>query len=223
MRFTAATVLLAGLAGLAASIPLDVSESAVTLDARAGGPPIDPHLWIIDPPKPSGPGCPPGSAAVIFDKDLQAFTVNFDKYTVATGPAPLKSSDGTKTCKITLHIGFDKGWTMSMLQTDLDGYANLERGVNATAITDFIFTGGRGHPKWRMDLHGPFSDTFDLTADPNLIVSSPCGASSAILNINTAISLNPLAPSAVKGIVGVSDVQGFLTQKFHFKFTRCGK
>jgi hypothetical protein len=75
--------------------------------------------------------------------------------------------------------------------------------VTGKAITDFSFTGGFGRPKWQLNLNGPY-DTFSLHADPSLIVNSPCGAGSAILNINTQVALNPLAPGTKKGYIGVS-------------------
>lgn len=104
MRLIAASLFVAG---LAAAIPL---EDAAFLESR-GGPAIDPHVFIIDKPLTSGTGCPSGTATVIFDNDFQAFSVNFDHYAVSTGPAPLTVSDSIKNCKITLHIGFDKGLT----------------------------------------------------------------------------------------------------------------
>ncbi|KAH0551160.1 hypothetical protein GP486_007504 [Trichoglossum hirsutum] len=217
MRFTAAPLFFAV---LAAAVPLETSEDVAFLESRAG-PAIDPHLFIIDTPVTSGTGCPRGSASVVFDKDFQAFTVNFDKYQVQTGPAPLTGADSVKNCKVTLLVGFDKGYTFSVLTTDLEGFASLEPGVTGKAITEFSFTGGSGKPKWQLNFNGPFDDTFDLTADPNLIVSSPCGAGTATLNINTQVALNPLAPSSKKGLIGVSDLQGFLRQKFHIKWAKC--
>jgi len=107
MRFNAATLLFAS---LAAAVPLEGADDAAYLETRAG-PAIDPHVYIIDKPVTSGSGCPAGKASVIFDKDFQAFSVNFDEYVVQTGPAPLKAADSVKNCKITLHVGFDRGYT----------------------------------------------------------------------------------------------------------------
>lgn len=215
MRLNTFTVLFAG---LAAAAPLD--DSSIHLESRAG-PAIDPHVYIIDKPVTSGTGCPSGKATVIFDKDFQAFSVNFDEYLVQTGPSPLKAADSIKNCKVTLHIGYDKGYTFSVLDTDMSGFASLENGVTGKAITDFSFTGGTGRPKWQLNFKGPFDDAFSLKAQPSLIVNSPCGAGTAILNINTQIALNPIAPSGKKGYIGVSDLQAFLRQKFHVKWARC--
>lgn len=215
MLFTAVSLLLAG---LVAAVPLETSEDVAFLESRQA---INPDVRILEKPVVNGNGCPSGSASVVFDKDLQAFSVNFDKYNVQTGPAPLKPSDSIKNCKVTVRVGFRKGYTFSVLDTDLTGYASLERGVSGKAITDFSFTGGSGRPKWTRNLHGPYDDSFNLHASPDLIINSPCGAGSAILNINTQITINPLAPSNKKGFIGVTDLQSVLRQKFHIRWTRC--
>lgn len=205
-------------AGLAAAAPLEGNEAAAfEIDTRQV---INPDLKILSTPVVSGTGCPPGTGHVIFDKDFQAFTVSFDKYEVTTGPAPLVPSNSVKGCRITIHLGYTKGLTFSVLTTDLEGFYNLEQGVRGKAVTDFSFTGGVGKPRWQHNF-GPGDGQFDLHADPTLIVNSPCGSGSAIMNINTAISLSPLAPQPKKGLITASNIDGVLRQKFHIKWRKC--
>jgi len=213
MRFTIVSLLFAG---LAAAAPVDTSVD-VDLETRQ----INPDLRIIGAPVANGNGCPKGTASIIFDNHEQTFTISFDQYTAQTGPAPLKPSDSIKNCKVTMLVGFTKGYTFSILETELNGYASLTPGVTGKAITQFSFTGGTGNPKYTLNFKGPHDDTFNLRADPSVIVNSRCGAGSATLNINTQITLNPLAPSSKKGLIGVTDLQGVLRQKFHYRWTRC--
>jgi len=93
--------------------------------------------------------------------------------------------------------------SFSVLDTDLSGFASLDANVTGKAITDFSFTGGSGRPRWQLDFKGPYDDAFNLKASPSLIVNSPCGAGTAILNINTQIALSPIAPSRRNGFIGV--------------------
>ena len=86
MRLTAVPFLLAG---LSSAIPFEASDDVALIESRAGGPAIDPHLYIVGKPYTSGTGCPKGTAEVEFDKDAQTITVSYSAFQVATGPAPL--------------------------------------------------------------------------------------------------------------------------------------
>ena len=99
--------------------------------------------------------------------------------------------------------------SFSVLDTDLSGFASLDANVTGKALTDFSFTGGTGRPRWQLDFRGPYNDAFDLHAAPSLIVNSPCGAGTAILNINTQIALSPIAPSRKNGFIGVRSPMTF--------------
>ena len=107
MRFTATPIFLAG---LAAAAPFDGFEDAASIEARAG-PPIDPHLFIVGTPYTSGTGCPKGTVTVEIDLPQQLMTVNFDAFQVETGPAPLTAKKSAQSCKLTINMKYDAGWT----------------------------------------------------------------------------------------------------------------
>jgi len=209
------------LAGSAFGAPVIPGEPITAVEARAG-PPGNFDFWIIDKPKASGTGCPGNTATVTWDKTLQIFVVDFDQYLVQTGPAPLIASNSVKNCKITLHVGYTKGYTWSILKTEMEGQYSLEAGVTGRASTDVSFVAGIGKAHFEKTFKGPTKGTkdFELPGTTNIIAST-CGVGSAILNIDTRISLNPLAPNAKKGYIGVTDIQGHLKEKFHVTYKKC--
>ena len=99
------------LVGLASAIPYENSEDAALIESRAGGPAIDPHLYIVGTPYTSGTGCPAGTANVTFNKEAQMITVNYNAFQVQTGPAPLTAKDSAQSCKLTLDVRYDRGHT----------------------------------------------------------------------------------------------------------------
>jgi hypothetical protein len=111
MRLTVVSLLLAG---FACAVPLEAVEDAAAIESRAGGPDVDPHLFIVGTPYTSGTGCPKGTANVTYDKDAQTITVNFDVFQVATGPAPLTADKSAKGCKLTVSMTYDQGYTYVM-------------------------------------------------------------------------------------------------------------
>jgi len=209
MRFIAAAALLAGLSAAAPAEDMSIVANRQNADIN------------IKSVSVTGTGCPSKSADVTFDPALQAFVVDFSKYTAQTGPAPLGPGDSRKNCKITLDVGFTQGYSFAILATDLEGFAELDAGVTGKATTDMSFVGGTGKPHCELDFKGPFDNEFDLPCNPDVITYSTCGPASAILNINTAVSLNPLAPGPKKGLIGVDDFQGYLRQVFHVNWRRC--
>jgi len=223
MRLTAVPFLLAG---LSSAIPFEASDDVALIESRAGGPAIDPHLYIVGKPYTSGTGCPKGTAEVEFDKDAQTITVSYSAFQVATGPAPLTAEKSAQSCKLVVNVKYDQGVTygqpvlrnaalantassprLSVFNTEFNGYASLRKGVSGRVIGTASFTGGTGKPRWDLGLSGPFVNTFTLTGDPKLRATSACGTRSATLNIDITMLLSPTAPTdtnALSGTMGVS-------------------
>jgi len=109
MRLTAVPLFLVA---LASAFPFETEEDGLAaIESRAGGPAIDPHLFIIGKPYTSGTGCPNDTAIVDFDRDAQTITVSYSAFQVATGPYPLTADKSAKSCKLVVNIQYDRGTT----------------------------------------------------------------------------------------------------------------
>lgn len=136
------------------------------------------------------------------------FEATFSEYEVQTGPGT-KAADWRKNCKLTLNMEFDDGFQyvpnrlllvlgillihirFSILDTDMIGYAEIPRGAKGKCTNTFSFTGSPERASYALDLPGKYSGNFDLQANPGIMSWSPCGGSTAILNMNTACSISP--------------------------------
>ena len=72
------------------------------------------------------------------------------------------------------------------------GFAEIPSGVHGQCINTYSFTGnGAEHVDYKLPLDGPYSGNFDLQSQPGIASFSPCGGSTAILNMNTACNITP--------------------------------
>lgn len=88
------------------------------------------------------------------------------------------------------------------------GFAQIPEGASGQCTNTFSFTGtGAKHVDYAIKLPAKYSGNFDLRSRPSLISWSPCGGSTAILNMNTACNINPTNKPA---LIAVSPrVSGF--------------
>jgi hypothetical protein len=78
------------------------------------------------------------------------------------------------------------------------GFAEIPADVNGQCTNTFSFTGnGAEHVDYKIALKGYYSGTFDLRSSPGLLSWSPCGGSTAILNMNTACNITPTNKQAL--------------------------
>jgi len=73
----------------------------------------------------------------------------------------------------------------------MSGYANIPSGSKGYCSNTIDFTGGSREAKYDITLAGVGAGPFSLSADPDLVLWSPCGGSTAILNMNTQCSVSP--------------------------------
>jgi hypothetical protein len=67
----------------------------------------------------------------------------------------------------------------------MKGFAQIPSGAKGLCSNVFSFTGVNGQSSYSLNLPGPREGPFDLKADPDAVSWSPCGGTSAILNMNT--------------------------------------
>lgn len=168
--------LLTALAGLAVALPS--SETSA------------PNKVKVHSVKLLGSGCPEGTADVTVDATGSLFEATFSEYHVQTGPGT-KAADWRANCKLTINMEFDSGYQFSILETSMKGFAEIPKKGQGRCDNTFYFTGERDKINYSLKLHGGHSGPFDLETTTGVSAWSPCGGSTAILNMNTQCNLSP--------------------------------
>lgn len=87
------------------------------------------------------------------------------------------------------------------------GFAEIPTGARGQCSNTFSFTGNPGNQvTYAINLNGKFSGDFDLHSNPGIESWSPCGGSTAILNMNTACNISP---THLPALIAVSPLQCF--------------
>lgn len=84
------------------------------------------------------------------------------------------------------------------------GFAQIPKGARGQCTNTFSFTGTPGQVSSAINLKGQYSGNFDLQSNTGIESWSPCGGSTAILNMNTACDLSP---TNLPALIAVSRVQ----------------
>ncbi|PNY28177.1 Uncharacterized protein TCAP_01899 [Tolypocladium capitatum] len=99
------------------------------------------------------------------------------------------------------------------------GFAQIPAGAKGQCTNTFSFTGSNAnHVDYAISLAGAYSGNFDLHSSPGILSWSPCGGSTAILNMNTACNISPTNKPA---LIAVDHVSGKLTVKFGVQWRTC--
>jgi hypothetical protein len=166
-----------------------------------------------------GSGCPHGSADVTVDATGSLFEATFSKYIVESGKGK-GASDWRKNCKLTINMEFDSGYQFSILETSMKGFAQIPKKAKGHCDNTFSFTGQKDSVVFDLDIHGKYEGPFELQTDPGIVSWSPCGGSTAILNMNTQCYLSP---NHLPALIAVDSVSGKLTVKFAVQWKYCKK
>lgn len=152
-----------------------------------------------------GSGCPAGTADVQIDATKTLLEVTFSEYIIQTGP-DTRASDWRKNCKLTLNMEFDEGFSFSTLATDMSGFAQIPEGSKGLCTNTFDFTGISGKTTYELELVGEIEGAFTLSADPDVVSWSPCGGTTAIMNMNTQCNISPTKDAALIAVSSTLDV-----------------
>ena len=87
------------------------------------------------------------------------------------------------------------------------GYAQIPKNTRGTCSNSFDFTGIQGQASYSMALAGEREGPFTLKADPDFVSWSPCGGTTAIMNMNTQCSISPNQNQA---LIAVSNTLAFM-------------
>jgi hypothetical protein len=77
------------------------------------------------------------------------------------------------------------------------GFAEIPKGANGQCSNTFSFTGNPQMVTSGIKLPGHYSGNFDLKSGAGIESWSPCGGSTAILNMNTACAITPTSLPAL--------------------------
>jgi hypothetical protein len=89
----------------------------------------------------------------------------------------------------------------------MSGFAQIPAGTVGRCINSFDFTGVFGDTTYYTSfLPGPTEGPFELVSDPNILSWSPCGGSTAIMNMNTQCYISPTqSPALIAVCPNMSD------------------
>jgi len=167
-----------------------------------------------------GTGCPVGHAQVTVDATRTIFDVAFDKYVVSVGPGS-KIADGRKNCRVSIDLQFPQGYQMSIIESRFIGYASLAAGQTGTCRAAYTFSGDPSQEVvFQKNLASPYEDNYSLLAGVGVESWSRCGASTAILNVNSEIRIAPLS-TPNKGTMTVDSFDGSVHIVFRTNWRTC--
>lgn len=95
----------------------------------------------------------------------------------------------------------------SIIETRFQGYASLAAGQTGTCRAGYTFAGDNSQEVvFQKNLASPYEDNYNLLAGVGIESFSPCGKTTAILNVNSEIRITPInTPN--KGVMTVSSPQ----------------
>ncbi|GBG71767.1 hypothetical protein CBR_g9175 [Chara braunii] len=185
------------------------------------------HGYAISPPPGSvtvgdvsaaGDGCPEGTYTAVVSDDAHALTVMFSDFTAVTDKA---LGDRRKQCVVSLQLNYPQGFTFTLVDIILRGYANLDEGVKGVLQTSYYFSGQPGTADAPVVKVGKFDANFEEGATFISPVVSVCNQVRN-LNIRTEVRVEPgnFTPKR-HGIVTVDSQDLKLTQIFAFSWEAC--
>lgn len=174
----------------------------------------------------SGNGCPQNTVATTVNSDRTVITLGFDSFQTYIGPGT-SVRDRSKNCQIHLTLSYPEGFSFAVMQSVYHGFALLEPGTTGDFLSTYYFSSDadetcttrsriEGNDFWS---EGQVYTQEDLVPAANM-VRSPCGGSTAMLNINNRVSLLSTVSTAA-GMISNDDQTLALTQQIHIDWFPC--
>lgn len=129
-----------------------------------------------------GTGCPDGTATAVISEDRRSVSVLFDAYNAETAEDDWRVR---KSCNIAVSLLIPAGFSVSLLQIDYRGYANIPSGGRGWFRSEYFFAGDRG-PVYLHPFTPGHETNYLLTNWVGGAVWSPCGMD-VIARANTSI------------------------------------
>lgn len=167
-----------------------------------------------------GEGCQQLTTLIDVSPDQKAFTVRFSEYF-----AEVRSDGGSERarmqCNINLDVLTSPGWTFTIGQLDIRGYANVEQGAVVKQKVAYAFDGMLLDSDG-FTVKGPFNSNFMVSTDLNMTTKnkwSKCGNNRHQLSIRT--SLIAKANKGAGGYIAADSLDGEFKEKFQLIWQRC--
>lgn len=131
----------------------------------------------IGTPSVAGSGCPAGTADISFSPNsASGLKINLDGFIVEAGGFTGRTIS-RKGCNLAFPVHVPQGFSVSMTNPTIPGYAYLSKGSYARISTSYFFAGARGPSNTKI-LKGSYNDDFKIR--PSYSVGamswSRCGA-----------------------------------------------
>lgn len=88
----------------------------------------------------------------------------------------------------------------------MSGFAQIPQGSKGLCTNTFDFTGIQGQSYYSLALPGPKEGPFTLKASPDIVSWSPCGGTTAIMNMNSQCNISPTKDQALIAVCRCSSV-----------------
>ncbi len=79
----------------------------------------------------------------------------------------------------------------------MKGFAQIPADTRGRCTNTFDFTGIQGQVSYVINLDGEREGPFDLVSNADIVSWSPCGGSTAIMNMNTQCNISPTQKQAL--------------------------
>jgi hypothetical protein len=187
-----------------------------------------------------GTGCQADTVSWNLSDDGKAVTVIYDEFFVETDENARRTG---KNCSLKLDLNVPPGYSFSIFNVDIRGYASLDEGTVGRQAVRYGITGrqnpgaGRGRGRGRggrgagagsvlmgeMVLNGLFDDDYEqnLVLPARSLVWSPCAQDkikNVTLTTNIAVRKKDLGAS---GYIAVDSLDGELNHEFGIKWRKC--
>ncbi|KAJ3401977.1 hypothetical protein HDV05_008819, partial [Chytridiales sp. JEL 0842] len=164
-----------------------------------------------------GPGCPPETIGVLFNKNRTEFSIFFDQYVLSIGYDNFPLSESRKYCTVKFDVDAPQGWQYSLRSIEYQGYWIFDEGTVGSSTAYYYFKESLRSSKDTMFRPTPTTNQANYVVRDSfpLDVWSPCGGR-AKLHVGTTIKLS----GSGRGMMTVDSVFGRVTHVYALNWRR---
>ncbi len=171
----------------------------------------------IDSVSHSGRGCPPGSVAVDFSEDKEAFTLIFSDFIATTDSI----EDQRKGCDISFIMNTPRNWGFSIYGIQFRGGAILEKDSRGYQDAAFIFDGNRTGRIGAMELEGEYFDSYERAIQVPLTDFKWFGCQERKVKLRIRTGIKVEADELSQALMTIDSIDGDSAQTFGLQWRRC--
>ncbi|MCL1127326.1 DUF4360 domain-containing protein [Shewanella surugensis] len=169
----------------------------------------------------SGGGCLEGELDAVLTEDGSKVSIFFDNYQADSSADPRGRSRVTCNMGFALHI--PQGLSVSLIEMDYRGYADIAPGGYGALVADYFFAGDQGLQfikEWgQPDIWNSEDFLFENDFLAEAIVWSACGTDEVILRANT--SLKAYEGTDNHSFIQLDTVDANIALLYHLSWKEC--